>query len=67
MKDPYQEAFKQISDAIIKINNMIVELGKRTLTIKEYEDFITAIEEKEDKKDIIKGDKHGVHNTRQRQ
>ncbi len=47
MKDPYQKAFEQISEAILKLNNRIVELGKRTLTVNEFEEYVNAIEEKE--------------------
>ena len=47
MKDPYQKAFEQISEAILKLNNRIVELGKRTLTVNEFEEYAKAIEEKE--------------------
>ena len=47
MKNPYQKVVDQIVEAINKTNRAIIELAKRSLTIKEYEDFVKAVEEKE--------------------
>lgn len=45
-KDPYQKAFNEVIDAINTLRDMIIELAKRTLTIKEYEAFAEALSQK---------------------
>lgn len=45
-KDPYQKAFDQVVDALNTLKDMIVELAKRTLTVKEYEAFAESLNKK---------------------
>lgn len=49
MKDPYEEVFEIISDAIKKQTDMIVYIAKHTLTVSDYEDFMERF--RTDKKD----------------
>lgn len=46
MKDPYQKAFDQVAEALNTLRDMIFELAKRTLTIKEYEEYAETLNKK---------------------
>ena len=64
MKDPYKEVFESIGDVLSKQSQMIMELAKTCLTIKQYEEFAKAVNDINDKKeeepsldDWIKGER----------
>ena len=49
MKDPYKEVFEEIGNAFQKINKMIFELASRSLSVKEYKEFVETVNKKENK------------------
>lgn len=53
MKDPYEEVFKEIGKAFKKQTDFIIELAKRTLTAKEFEEYFETV----NKKVNVEGDK----------
>ena len=53
MYDPYKRLHEDIVKAISKQTNMIVWLAKRTLSVKDYMDFIEEFEEKHDNRETI--------------
>lgn len=53
MNDPYKRFHEDIVKAISKQTNMIVSLAKRTLSVKDYMDFLEEFEEKHDNREII--------------
>ena len=54
MNDPYMKLSEDISNALIKLSNMICWLAMRTLPVKDYNDFISEFKEKQDtKKDAL--------------
>jgi len=55
MNDPYKQVFESISEAIKKHTEMIVWIAERTLSVKEYKEFIDEFENKrDDKREILK-------------
>lgn len=56
MDDPYKEVFEAISKTLQKLSNMIVWIAKRTLSVKEYEEFADEFSQKTDnqKEDEVK-------------
>lgn len=58
MKDPYKEVFEEIGKVLNSHTDMIMELAKACLTIKQYEEFAKTIDEriakKKEAKDEIK-------------
>ena len=53
MKDPYQKAFEEISMALAKHTDMIVWIAKRTLSAKEFSEFIDEFSEKTDRDEVL--------------
>ncbi len=53
MKDPYQKVFEDISKALAKHSEMIVWIAKRTLSAKEFSEFIDEFAEKTDRDEMI--------------
>ena len=62
MKNPYKEIydsfakankemFDSIAKAIVKLSNMICWLAERTLSVKDFKDFIDAFPAEESKRD----------------
>ncbi len=49
MKDPYEEVFEEIGKAFLKVNKMIVELAERSLTVKEFQEFVKTFDKKQNK------------------
>lgn len=49
MKDPYEKVFEEIGKAFLKVNKMIVELAERSLTVKEFQEFVKTFDEKQNK------------------
>lgn len=49
MKDPYKEVFEEIGNAFQKVNKMIVELAERSLTVKEFQEFVKTFDKKQNK------------------
>ena len=46
MKDPYEEVFKEIGAAFKKQTDFIIELAKRTLSAKEFEEYFKTVNKK---------------------
>lgn len=46
MEDPYLKLYESLHKVIVKLADMICELAKRSLTAKEYLDFVKMFEEK---------------------
>ena len=46
MEDPYLKLSESLNKVFVKLANMIVELARRSLTAKEYLDFVKMFEEK---------------------
>lgn len=63
MNDPFKKLFEDISKTLIKLSNMIVFVAERTLSAKDYMDFIKEFAEKsvEDKliEQILKSNDKG--------
>ena len=53
MNDPYKRFHEDIVKAISKQTNMIVWLAKRTMSVKDYMDFVEEFGEKHDKCETI--------------
>ena len=53
MNDPYKRFHEDIVKAISKQTKMIVWLAKRTLSVKEYMDFVNEFEEKHDNREMV--------------
>ena len=53
MNDPYKRFHEDIVKAISKQTNMIVWLAKRTMSVKDYMDFVEEFEEKHDNREMI--------------
>lgn len=53
MKDPYAEVWEEITKAFSKQSKMIVELAARTLSVKDYKEFVDEFSKKEDNKDDL--------------
>ena len=53
MNDPYRKLFESINKALTKLSNMIVWLAKRTLSVKDFMDFVDEFEEKQSNNKII--------------
>lgn len=53
MEDPYKRVWEDIAKALTKESNMILWLAKRTLTVKEFGEFIDEFSEKKDDDEII--------------
>ena len=51
MDDPYKEVFEAISKTLQKLSNMIVWIAKRTLSVKEYEEFADEFSNKTETKE----------------
>ena len=51
MDDPYKEVFEAISKTLQKLSNMIVWIAKRTLSVKEYEEFADEFSNKTENKE----------------
>ena len=49
MKDPYEKVFEEIGNAFLKVNKMIFELARRSLTVNEYQEFVKTINKKQNK------------------
>lgn len=49
MKDPYKEVFEEIGNAFQKVNKLIFELASRSLSVKEYKEFVETVNKKENK------------------
>lgn len=49
-EDPYQKAFDDIAKAFTKLRDMILWIAKRTLSAKDFEDFVNEFTEKADSK-----------------
>ena len=53
MKDQYAEVWEEITKAFNKQSKMIVELAARTLSVKDYKEFVDEFSKKEDNKDDL--------------
>lgn len=53
MKDPYAEVWEEITKAFNKQSKMIVELAARTLSVKDYKEFVDEFSKKADNKDDL--------------
>ena len=53
MEDPYKKIWEDIAKAFTKESNMIVWLAKRTLTAKEFAEFVDEFSEKKNDDEII--------------
>ncbi len=51
MNDPYKKIFEDIVKAINKSNEMIVWISKRTLSAKDYIEFVNEFTEKKEDQD----------------
>ena len=51
MEDPYAEVWEEITKAFNKHSKMIVELAARTLSVKDYKEFVDEFSKKADNKD----------------
>ena len=56
MKDPYAEVWEEITKAFNKQSKMIVELAARTLSVKDYKEFVDEFSKKADNKDDLIND-----------
>lgn len=53
MHDPYKNLFESISKALTKLSNMICWVAKRTLTSKEFDEFVEEFTDKTDLKNEL--------------
>lgn len=48
-KDPYHKTFKSIEKILVRLSDMIVFVAKRSMSVKEFEEFLHEFSEKDDK------------------
>ena len=53
MNDPYQMVFESFAKALTKCNEMIVWIAKRTLTAKDFTEFVEEFSEESDKDEVL--------------
>ena len=53
MNDPIVKVFKDIGKAFIRLSNMILYVAERTLSAKDYIDFVNEFTEKSDEDKLI--------------
>lgn len=53
MKDPYEKVWNQIVEAFTKQNKMFLWIAERTLSAKDYKEFIEEFTKKKDNHDEL--------------
>lgn len=53
MNDPIEKVFKDICKVLTRLSNMIVYVAERTLSAKDYIDFVNEFTEKSDEDKLI--------------
>lgn len=53
MKDPYESTWKDIGNALTTYSNMILWIAERTLSVKDYKEFVDAFTNKKHEDDEL--------------